>query len=142
MSPAVERIRQRPILDDSLVAIMTAYPRETSIAEKMEAVVSLGMANSRMKDFFALFLLVADFHYERASIANAIRLTFERRGTMIPESLPIGLSDEFAQDKAKQMQWKAFLTKTRLEAPSLDHVIHSLRVFWTETLAISMPTVD
>ena len=137
VTPAAELMKLKPILDDNPVPVMKAYPRETVIAEKLEAIVSLGMANSRMKDFFDLHVLVSDFTYDRASVANAIKRTFERRGTLLPAALPIGLSEEFAMDRTKQTQWKAFLTKNKLEAPSLGDVIRIVCAFWREAIAIA-----
>ncbi len=130
------------ILEGNPVPVLRAYPKETVIAEKLEAIVSLGMANSRMKDFFDLHILVSDFACEWTSVANAIRRTFVRRGTPITESLPVGLSDEFAMDRTKQIQWKAFLTKNKLEAPPLGDVVEMLRAFWKEAMAISQLGTD
>jgi len=117
VTPAAELLKFRPLLDDNPGAVIKAYPRETVIAEKLEAIVSLGMANSRMKDFFDLHILVSDFTNDRASAANAIRRTFERRGVPITESLPVGLSDDFAMDRTKQIQWNAFLRRTSSRLP-------------------------
>jgi hypothetical protein len=137
VTPAAELMKLIPILDDNPVPVMEAYPRETVIAEKLEANVSLGMASSRMKDFFDLHVLVSDFTYDRASVASAIRRTFERRGTPISATLPVGLSEDFAMDRTKQIQWKAFLSKNKLEAPPLGDVVGLLRSFWRETIANS-----
>jgi len=130
VTPDPELVRYPPILEDNPVAVLKAYPRETVLAEKLEAIVSLGMANSRMKDFFDLQILIRDYPADRRLAAEAIRRTFERRGTSIPDTLPIGLSDEFAQDYIKQVQWKAFLTKNKLEALELGAVVAIVREFW------------
>lgn len=130
VTPDPELVRYPPILEDNPAPVLKAYPRETVLAEKLEALVSLGMANSRMKDFFDLQVLIQDYPADRRMAADAIRKTFERRGTPIPRSLPIGLSDEFAQDRTKQVQWKAFVTKNKLEAPALGEVVGILREFW------------
>ena len=130
VTPDPELVRYPPILEDNPVPVLKAYPRETVLAEKLEAIVSLGMANSRMKDFFDLQVLIQDYPADRRLAAEAIRRTFERRNTPIPDSLPIGLSDEFAQDRTKQVQWKAFLTKNRLEALELGKVVAMVREFW------------
>jgi predicted nucleotidyltransferase component of viral defense system len=130
VTPDPELVRYPPILEDNPVPILKAYPRETVLAEKLEAIVSLGMANSRMKDFFDLQVLIQDYPSDRRLAAEAILRTFERRGTPIPDSLPIGLSDEFAKDRTKQVQWKAFLTKNKLEALELGKVVAIVREFW------------
>lgn len=132
VTPDPELVRYPPILEDNPVPVLKAYPRETVLAEKLEAIVSLGMANSRMKDFFDLQVLIQDYPADRRLATEAIRRTFERRGTLMPDTLPVGLSDEFAQDRTKQVQWKAFLTKNRMEALELGEVVAMVREFWLE----------
>jgi hypothetical protein len=134
VTPDPELVRYPPILEDTPAPVLKAYPRETVLAEKLEAIVSLGMANSRMKDFFDLEMLIQDYPPDRSLAAEALRRTFQRRGTPIPASLPVGLSEEFARDRTKQIQWKAFLTKNKLEAPALDKVVKILRGFWLEVV--------
>jgi hypothetical protein len=136
VTPAPELVRFPTILDGSPIPIIKAYPRETVIAEKLEAVVSLGMSNSRMKDFYDLNVLIHDLPGDQALVAMAIRRTFERRGTPLPSYLPVGLSDEFATDQSKEIQWKkkAFLAKNRLEAPTLPDVVQTLRRLWQDII--------
>lgn len=93
---------------------LLAYPRETVIAEKLEALVQLGQANSRMKDFYDLQLLSAHFDFEGPALVRAIRATFERRGTALPTTPPVGLTSGFSEDQTKQLQWRAFLKKAGL----------------------------
>lgn len=76
-----------------------AYPRETVVAEKYEAIVSLGMLNSRVKDFYDLWVLASSFPFDGQTLVAAVRATFDRRGTALPEVTPVGLSDEFAGDR-------------------------------------------
>ena len=92
--------------------MILAYARETVVAEKLHAMVDLGMANTRMKDFFDLWFLSREFEFEGASLVAAIRSTFERRQTPIPEALPVALTDAFTQDGAKAKQWAAFLSRS------------------------------
>lgn len=80
---------------------LRAYPRETVVAEKLEALVSLGITNSRMKDFYDLWYLSRHFGFEGAPLSAAIRATFERRGTALPEAIPLALSVAFSGDPAK-----------------------------------------
>jgi len=87
------------------------YSRYTVIAEKVEAITSLGMLNSRLKDFFDIWLLSEKFDFDFNLLAQAIAKTFQRRGTVIPTGLPIGLTKEFYEDPLKQSQWRAFLKK-------------------------------
>ncbi len=104
------------------------------IAEKFEAIVSLGMTNSRMKDFFDLWVLAQHSTLDPAILRDAIIATFNRRETTLPTTTAIGLSDEFAADRGKQTQWRAFVAKNRLSAPPLLEVVTSLRTFLTGAL--------
>lgn len=97
--------------------IVTTYPKETVVAEKFQAMVMLGMANSRMKDFFDLWLLATHFEFDGEVLARAIQATFERRSTSLPESVPTALSAEFHSDESKQKQWMAFVSKGGLATP-------------------------
>ena len=118
-----------PALLEAPTPILRAYPPETFVAEKSEAIVSLGIANSRMKDFYDLWTIAQTFAFEGDDLAEAIRRTFERRQTSLPEQVPIGLSDSFALER--ETQWRAFLARDRLEvAPaSFALVIDDLRAF-------------
>lgn len=91
---------------------LRAYPRETVVAEKWEAMVSLGIGNSRMKDFFDVWMLARDFTFDGATLAAAIGATFARRGTTLPADPPTALTAAFAADLAKQRQWQAFLRRS------------------------------
>lgn len=103
-----------PSLLDFPVASLRAYPPETVVAEKLEAAVSLGMLNSRMKDFFDLWVLAKSFPFEGVVLANAVAATFTRRGTALPTDLPVALTADFSGDALKQSQWRAFLQRTTL----------------------------
>lgn len=107
-----------------------AYPKETVVAEKLEAMVHLGLANSRMKDFFDLAFLARTFAFDGPTLAKAIGATFERRETALPDALPVGLTAEFYEDDAKRKQWKAF--RSRIGAAkdvSLEDVVKALAAF-------------
>jgi len=106
-----------------------AYPRYTVVAEKLEALTSLGMLNSRMKDFFDLWVLAKHSNFDGAVLTRAVAATFERRTTPIPQGIPIGLSDEFINDVQKEKQWQAFLRKNALDPMPLVVVIADLREF-------------
>lgn len=108
---------------------LRVYPRATVVAEKLEAIVSLGMANSRMKDFFDLRALAREGMLDPADLGEAIAATFQRRGTAVPVEIPLGLSDEFAGDAVKRAQWQGFLNKNRLDASSLADAIAEVRGF-------------
>ena len=99
-----------PTLLENPSPILLAYPRETVLAEKFEAMVKLGIANTRMKDFHDLNTLASLFPFSSPSLSEAIRRTFERRKTPLPqEALPTALTAEFYNDPTKQKQWEAFV---------------------------------
>ncbi len=112
---------------------LLAYPMETSIAEKFEAMVKLGMANSRMKDLYDIFILQREFSFEGVALQNAIANTFRRRRTALPKpgSTPLILTEDFSRDAAKQTQWRAFVNKNKSYIPpiELEHVMAALRTF-------------
>lgn len=113
VSPAPINLQFPTILDFPAPEIPT-YPRETVVAEKFQAMVMLGIANSRMKDFYDLWFLATNFEFEGELLATAIKATFNRRRTTLPTSTPLALTPEFSGDKRKITQWKAFLRKGKL----------------------------
>lgn len=137
VTPGPEEAVYPTLLDDLPPPRLRVYPRAAVVAEKLEAIVSLGMANSRMKDFFDLRALAHEGVLDARLLGDAIAATFQRRGTDIPLEVPLGLSDEFARDAAKRAQWKAFLGKNRLDAPTLGEVIEEVRRFVAEPLALA-----
>jgi predicted nucleotidyltransferase component of viral defense system len=93
---------------------LRAYRPETTIAEKLHAMAILGMANSRMRDFFDIYELARQREFDGATLASAIRETFARRRTPLGPDLPTALTPAFGADSDKQAQWRAFIRKTRL----------------------------
>lgn len=113
-----------------------AYSKESVVAEKFEAMVKLGVANSRMKDFYDLWVLVQRFEFDSGTLAAAIQATFKARRTTLPRSSPLALRAEFYEFPTKQTQWRAFLRKSGLKADSsLKEIIAVIREFL-------MPLVD
>lgn len=104
-----------PVLLDFPEPRVRAYPREAVVAEKYQAMVQLGIANSRMKDFHDLWELAQRFEFIGDRLAQAIQATFERRRTPLPIELPLALTADFHDDTTKREQWRAFLVKGRLE---------------------------
>ena len=129
VNPAAEEVEYPTLLPGSPVPRLRVYPRETVFAEKLEAIAKLGLANSRMKDYYDLLALARENAMDETSLAQAIAATFALRDTPLPASLPVGLTDAFAHDSMKQTQWQAFLRKNRLAAPDLGEVIAELAVF-------------
>jgi predicted nucleotidyltransferase component of viral defense system len=129
VTPGPEEALYPTLLDDLPAPRLRVYPRETVIAEKLEAIATLGIANSRMKDYFDLRALAGEGATNPRIVSEAIRATFERRHTPLPASMLLGLDDQFARDKVKQVQWNAFLAKNRLKGPPLDVVVREVRAF-------------
>ena len=141
VTPKAEDTNYPVLLEGMPAPTLRVYPRYTVIAEKFEAIVSLGMTNSRMKDFFDLWVLVQHSTLDPVILRDAIIATFNRRGTALPTTTAIGLSDEFAADGGKQTQWRAFVAKNRLSAPLLQEVVTLLRAFLTGALSARYPAI-
>lgn len=104
-----------PSLLDIPRPMLRTYQSETSIAEKLHAMVVLGESNTRMKDYFDVATLARIREFDGAAMARAIRETFERRNTPIV-AMPAGLTSRFGRDAGKQRQWEAFVSKNRIDA--------------------------
>lgn len=104
-----------PVLLDFPAPRLRAYPRETVVAEKFEAMVKLGIANSRMKDFYDLWIMLHEYKFDGQTLCRAIGATFKRRGTDLPKEPPLALTEEFANDPAKAAQWTAFMRCLNLQ---------------------------
>lgn len=97
------------------------------IAEKLHAMALLGMANSRLKDYLDLSVLLERETLDPEILAAAIAATFDRRGTAVPTGSLIGLSDEFANDASRQALWRAFLNKNQMVLVPLLDIVTLLR---------------
>lgn len=108
-----------------------AYPIETVVAEKIETIISKGMLNSRMKDFYDLRVLAQEFGFDGNSLTEAIKSTFARRGTSIPNDPPAAFTEEFCENPDKQVQWQAFLRNSKLDDTkiTLPEVIRDIQRF-------------
>lgn len=102
---------------------LRTYPVYTVISEKLHAVAVLGMTNSRLKDYLDLSVLLERETLDIGTLASAIAATFTRRGTAVPSSLPVGLTDEFANDPSRQALWHAFLRKNAMASQPLADVV-------------------
>ena len=125
------KIIRYPTLLDLPAPLIRVCPRETVVAEKLQAMIVLGIANSRMKDFYDLYVLARDFPFKGAILTKAIKATFKKRKTEIPREIPIALTEEFGHDNVKSVQWKAFVTKGGFQqgVPELLDVLSHLREF-------------
>jgi len=126
VEPGVEDI-DLPVLLDMPSPHLRAYPPESVIAEKFHAMVVLGRANSRMKDYFDVWMLTGAFEIDPEHLRRAVVATFARRKTSIPAEVPDGLSDSFAADSGKQRQWDAFARNLSGAAPRLAVIVSDLR---------------
>ena len=133
--PGPEDARYPIILSGMPEPQIRVYPRYTVVAEKLEALTSLGMLNSRMKDFFDLWVLAKHSDFDGQVLSRAVAATFERRRTLIPQGAPIGFSDEFINNAQKERQWQGFLRKNALDPMPLAMVIADLREFLLPVLA-------
>lgn len=111
--------------------ILHVYPKESVVAEKFQAMVALGMANSRMKDFFDLWILARDFEFNGAILVKAFSATFLRRLSVLPTETPLALTEEFGRDPVKIKQWKGFMGKGKftVNPGELTGVIAFLEAF-------------
>jgi Nucleotidyl transferase AbiEii toxin, Type IV TA system len=115
------------LLDDLPAPHLRTYPVYTVIAEKLHAVVVLGMVNSRLKDYLDLVVMVERETLDAATLVRAIAATFHRRGTGLPDAVPVGLSDEFASDATRMALWHALLKKNAIVHRPLVDVVAVIR---------------
>lgn len=128
LDPGAEAV-DYPVMLDLPAPRLRAYARETVIAEKFQAMVALGRANSRMKDFYDIWVLRRSFDFDDDRLPRAIAATFARRGTPIPQKLPDALTPAFASDREKQRQWSAFVAEVAKDPGTLADVINELADF-------------
>ena len=130
VEPAAEWI-EYPTLLPLPAPRIRAYTRYSVVAEKLEAMVALGLLNSRMKDFYDLWVLSRDHEFDGATLVRAIQATFERRQTPLPKKLPIALEENFMSDPDKQGMWNTFVTRGQLRGQDvgLGEAILGIRAF-------------
>jgi len=118
-----------PCLLDAPAPNLLAYPIETALAEKFLAIATLGMQNTRMKDFYDILILSQRHDFETQALAEAIGNTCAARRLPVPTSIPVGMSEVFAQDVEKQRQWEAFVRRSSLSVPvgDLPSVVRTMR---------------
>ena len=134
--PPVESL-DYPVLLGMPAPRLRGYARETVVAEKFHAMADLGMANSRMKDYYDLWIVGRTFDIDRSRLAQAISATFARRGTAIPDGVLDGLSPAFAEDAVKRQQWESFKQNLSVDPGSLDGVVSALEAFLMPAAAVA-----
>jgi len=122
-----------PTLLDFPAPELKGYTPQTSIAEKFESIIRLGFANTRMKDFYDIWLLIQQFDFDRPELQIIIQQVFENRGTTI-EGPPLAFLESFYDNSVKKAKWTAFLKDILHEPVSLGKVAGDLRLFFAQVL--------
>lgn len=123
-------VAEMPVLLDMPVPRLRVHPRESVVAEKFEAMVNPGIVNTRVKDFYDVWVLSREFSFDGSKLASALAGTFARRGTTLPDGLPLAFTPEFCDDPDRVRQWKAFLNKgVRFSDVTLSTVVSELKRF-------------
>jgi hypothetical protein len=137
VTPSPIELELPTILDDMSKPCIRGYPPETVIAEKFQAMIALGMINSRMKDFYDLWFMAQSMEFDFHLVREAIFNTFDRRKTTIPQETPTAFTNEFADQK--QVLWVTFLKRNQImDAPiKLIDAIQALRDFFYPLIAPS-----
>lgn len=145
--PGPQEDEYRTILGDPPPRIL-AYPPESVVAEKMHAMVVLGERNSRYKDFYDIHALAQEFSFDRSTLVHAVGATFDRRATPIPSDIPVALTGAFYSSESRAQQWRAYVTRNRLDGVSQDFdlvgavVLGFLRPLWDDLVVGRTPTGD
>ncbi len=113
--PEPKAVAYPPMLDFPTAKIKAYHPA-TVIAEKFNALVVLGYRNSRMKDFYDLYILLKHMNFADEELFSAIKATFERRKVALPSELPVAFTPAFLEDGTKNTQWKAFIKRSLLDS--------------------------
>ena len=128
IEPGLEAL-DLPVLLDQPPPRLRGYTRETVVAEKFQAMVMLGTANTRLKDYYDIWILARGGEIDAARLARAVAATFKRRSTPIPVGLPDGLSEAYAADPARVRQWARFIEDVVVAPGGLASVVNELAGF-------------
>lgn len=120
ITPGAEQVEIPAIVKGVPTGILRCYNPETAFAEKYEAMTRLGLATSRMKDFFDLAILIHNKLVDKKILTSAIAATFAARGAPVPVELPMCLTSTFWLDPANVVRWEAFTRKNKIESPFND----------------------
>lgn len=119
-----------PTLLEMETAKIYSYSIETVVAEKLEAIVSLGYFNSRYKDFYDIYILCKEYNFDGSNLESAIRVTFEHRKTKLDDV--VAFESDFINDKTRKQRWNSFVKKKRameqVEFPVLIELIKSFLI--------------
>lgn len=126
VTPGPQTVEVPTLLSGFAAPVLRAYPVYTVIAEKYHAMVMLGLANSRMKDFYDVSVIAGRTPLDGGTLARAIAATFARRSTALPDGPAMALTTAFSSNAGKQSQWQAFIAKNRLQPQSLAQTVEVL----------------
>lgn len=134
--PVVQELEYPILLDDMQVPVIQAYSKETVVAEKFQAMIELSVANSRMKDFYDVYILLTDNDFENDTLEEAIKATFANRETFFTEDHAL-FSVDFASNMLRKRSWTAFVNKIKrnkeLEFEEVMRLIsEKLLPYWTK----------
>ena len=132
-----QTLELQALLPDMPTAKLLSYDRETVIAEKFHAMVNFGLSNSRLRDYYDVWLLSESFEFNEVQLARAIVATFKRRKTVIPTEMPEALTAAFGEDKDKQQKWNAFILDVSPDPGPLQCVIEKIKKFLIPALKIA-----
>lgn len=136
VTPGPQTVTYPTLLHEFSAPTLRVYPVYTVIAEKYQAIVVLGQANSRMKDFFDLAVIARRTELDGATLAAAIAATFVRRQTALPTERPLALTKQFSEEAGKLHQWQAFLNRNGIAAIPLGDTVALLDdLLWPPTVA-------
>jgi predicted nucleotidyltransferase component of viral defense system len=128
VTPPPNWVDYRTLLSDLPQPHVRAYSVYTTVAEKFDAMATLNMTNTRMKDFYDLWHLSRAFAFDGVTLSKSIRATFERRGTTLPTEIPIAFTDEFSRSTLKTTQWQGFVRENKLnDAPTWSEAVQVIR---------------
>ncbi len=134
VTPEATNLNFPTLLDGMPAPSVLAYPMETVVAEKVEAMVDLGISNSRMKDFSDVVVAARRVAFDGATLVSAVRATFQRRRTAFPDGEIVAMTDSFVQDASAQANWKAFARRNQVQFDSLGQLVAELREFLSAPL--------
>ena len=109
------RLIDYPVILDLPKPRLQGYPTEGVVSKKFEAIVKLGSLNSRMKDFYDLWLMQSRFDFDGLKLAEALKMTFRHRKAKLPEHQPIFAEEIYDERSDRQTLWKAFLNKGEIK---------------------------
>jgi predicted nucleotidyltransferase component of viral defense system len=130
ITPEAQSLQYPVLLNGMEPPVLRSYPPESIVSEKFQAMVQLMDLNSRLKDFYDIWMLSEINHFTGNLLQSALIATFNQRETPIPSAIPLALKDDFAQ--SRQRQWETFLARNKLFQKNIENfidVINRLRIF-------------